>query len=255
MLSDNGKRVCSVQRHSIPHPLAILQSRLQPLGGVSQCNFGLEILASDLLRGLTGDLSRFNRRIISQAARLGNFCITDTDICVLLAICTFVHGNNNCASETEVVLQSGVDVLHETAVVGPPSKLPCQFTALSQPSGSQWVALGDQASRWVDDDLATVGNVPVPHHMVGLALIAETKSFKGDKFIRAEAVVHFANFDVFGVDAGFGQRGLSSTLSHIISDQVHRAARIKLRRIRHQTLASNEDGFRLQVRSLVEELL
>ena len=115
------------------------------------------------------------------------------------------------------------------------------------------MAFGDEAARGVDDASAAVGDVAGADHEVGLTGGAEAKGVDGDEFVRGEAVVKFADFDVFGGDVGFGEGGASGELRHAEADEVHAAAVKKGGTVCGEGLAGDQDSLGAEVRARGEK--
>jgi hypothetical protein len=128
------------------------------------------------------------------------------------------------------------------------SKLPGEFSTLCKTSSTQWMALRYQAAGWVDNgSLTTIGDIAIPNHLVGLALLAESKAFEQNKLIRGETIVQLTDLDILWSDTGFLHGDLSGLLGHTEANQVHSALGVERRIVRSQRLASHEDSLALEL--------
>ena len=89
-------------------------------------------------------------------------------------------------------------------IVRPAAELPDEFSALGDTRRADRVAFGYEAARRVDDAAATVRDVARADHFVGSTGSAEAEGVERDEFVGGEAIVEFADFDLLGVDVGFG---------------------------------------------------
>src|SRR6187399_181890 len=131
-----------------------------------------------------------------------------------------VDGDHGGAAEADVVLQGQLRAL-DLPLVGFAAQLPGQFRALRQAGRAERVALGDQPSRGVDDDLPAEGGRFFLDQLVALALGGEAERFICDELVGAEAVVQLADVDFLGGDAGLGVGLVGCLLGHVGADDLH----------------------------------
>lgn len=104
------------------------------------------------------------------------------------------------------------------------------------------MALGDQATRWVNDwTFAAVGDIAIPDELVRLALLCKSETFEQNKLICGEAVVKFAHLDVLWRNASLLHRCFGRSLRHAESNEIHGTPRVKRRIVSPQSLTSHQD--------------
>ena len=111
----------------------------------------------------------------------------------------FIDSDHTSASKAKVVLNTDLGSVN-LALLSHASELPAELSALGHACGSKWVALGDQATAWIHDASAAVGELIAIDSLAGLALWAEAERLIRDELVSAEAVVQLYDVDVGGCD-------------------------------------------------------
>lgn len=227
-----------------------LEARLDLLLGILKSPFAGRLLASgsDRLRGseALGD----NGRVVAKLVLAANFFVGD--VLGLLAISAGVDSDDDSATETKVVLQAVLGT-GGTAVVGPATEVPDKLSALGDTSGTERVALGDEAARGVDNVLAAVGDVAVADKLVGLSRLREAERVEDDHLVGTEAIVKLDNLDILGSDAGLAHGLLDGKSGHVLADEVDGAAGEEAGGVGGDALSGNKNSLGLEVRAGVEE--
>ena len=78
------------------------------------------------------------------------------------------------------------------------TELPAELSALGHACGSKWVALGDQATAWIHDASAAVGELIAIDSLAGLALWAKAERLVRDELVGTETVMQLNDVDVGG---------------------------------------------------------
>jgi hypothetical protein len=112
-----------------------------------------------------------------------------------LVVVFFIDGDNAGSSQAEVVLQS-VFKVGNLSLAGNSSQLPREFSSLGESSGSKRMSFAGQTSRWVHNNSSSVSIISLIDELSSLSLLAEAKSFVGDKFVRTEAIMKFDDSNI-----------------------------------------------------------
>lgn len=234
------------------YPISHLKSRLDLGANVLEGILAASLLTPGLVNLCLGEALGLDGWVVAQAGDLADFLAGD--LVWSLAVGALVDGDDDGAAETEVVLEGGGGAWEET-VVGPATQVPDELSALSDTRGTEWVALGDETSRWVDDHLATVGDVTLADHLVGLARLAEAEGIDYDHLVGGETIVKLADLDVLSGNTGLGHGGLGGVGGHVATEKIHRGAGEEAGSVSGQSLTGDEDGLALKVWAGVKELL
>src|ERR1700722_13522298 len=112
-----------------------------------------------------------------------------------LAFGPLIRSDDGCATESDVVLQCGGDVV-DLPLVGLTAQLPGQLGTLRQTSGPQRMPLRDQFAGRVDHPAPAVGDVAVVDQLGRLALGAQPQRLVEQQLVGREAVVQLDHLEV-----------------------------------------------------------
>src|SRR5450830_1301364 len=94
------------------------------------------------------------------------------------ALVSLIHGENDSATQSKIVLQCQPGPVDLALVCGS-GQLVRQFKALRETSGTERMPFRQQPARWIGNDSTTIGIVASINESGGFALAAETERLIG----------------------------------------------------------------------------
>jgi hypothetical protein len=131
----------------------------------------------------------------------------------------FVSSNNDCSTETKVVLQCNLAILDLT-FIGHATHLPAELSTLSQAGGSKRMTLRDQTTAWVHNDSTSISEITLIDGFTSLTDWAEAQSFIGHKLICRKAVMKLTDLDIIRGDSSGLIDSLGTSFGHIGTDEL-----------------------------------
>lgn len=204
-------------------------------------------LGLDLVEVLDGDSSGLSGSVVAKS-------VLTVLATLLVEVGSLVDSHDDSATKTNVVLQASLCV-GDQSVVSPSSQVPDQLGALSKTSGTERVALGNETSRGVDDELTTVSVVTLHDKVTSLTGVRQTHGVNGDQLVGREAVVQLDNLDIVSGHLGLLEDILGGLSGHVRADKLNGVLGEELGGIGGHGNAGNLDSLVLEMGVLLDELL
>src|SRR5687768_16902104 len=100
--------------------------------------------------------------------------------------------------------------------------MPDKLSTLSNTRSTKRVTLGDETSRWVDDNLhaLSICDTSGTNKLMSLSWLTETESINDNHLVGREAVMKFADFDICWCNIGFLHSGLDCEFRHVETHKI-----------------------------------